>query len=295
MKESESISDFGNRVMMTMNQTKCYRQKMKDIRVEENILCSLTINFDFVICAIKKLRLRINDTYKERFNKRHEESLEQVLNAKEDVVMEENMDMDVAKEEEKERRYDKSNKRIYGLKQTSRQWYLKFNDTMNTVDRCIYMKVNDSRFVILVLYVDDIQLATNNVVMLHDVKKFLSNNFEMKDMGEASYVIRIKIIFYDKSQGLLGLSQKGYINKGDRFSQMQCPRNDLELKKMMCVQTCTRLDISFVVGMLGNCQSNFGIDHWKAAKKVFQYLQGTKDYILTYRRSYPLGVVIGYI
>jgi len=120
-------------------------------------------------------------------------------------------------------------KSIYGLKQASKQWYLKFNDTItsygfveNTVDRCIYMKVSGSMFIILVLYVDDILLATNNVAMLHDVKKFLSNNFEMKDMGEASYVIGIKI-FRDISQGLLELSQKSYINKVlERFRMDKC-------------------------------------------------------------------------
>jgi len=145
----------------------------------------------------------------------------------------------------------------------------------------------------------------------------------MKDMGEASYVIGIEI-FRDRSQGLLGLSQKSYINKvlerfrmdkcsagivpiqkGDKFSQMQCPKNDLERKAMesipyasvvgslMYAQTCTRPDIIFAVGMLGRYQSNPGMDQWKAAKKVLRYLQGTKNYMLTYRKSDHLEV-IGY-
>ncbi|XP_016172709.1 uncharacterized protein LOC107615109 [Arachis ipaensis] len=53
---------------------------------------------------------------------------------------------------------------------------------------------------------------------------------------------------------------------------------------LMYVQTCTRPDISFAVGMLGRYQSNPGMDHWKAAKKVLRYLQGTKDYMLMYKR-----------
>ena len=63
----------------------------------------------------------------------------------------------------------------------------------NIVDTCIYMKVSGSRFIILVLYVYDILLAANDKGMLRDVKEFLSKNFEMKDMGEASYVIGIEI------------------------------------------------------------------------------------------------------
>ena len=62
----------------------------------------------------------------------------------------------------------------------------------------------------------------------------------------------------------------------------------------MYAQTCTRPGISFAVGMLGRYQSNPGIDHWKAAKKVLRYLQGTKDYMLTYRKSNHREV-IGYL
>jgi len=55
------------------------------------------------------------------------------------------------------------------------------------------------------MYVDDILLATNDLGLLSETKKFLSNNFEMKDTGEVGYVIGIEI-FCDRSQGLLDLS-----------------------------------------------------------------------------------------
>ena len=57
----------------------------------------------------------------------------------------------------------KIKKSIYGLKQASQQWHLKFNNTItsfgfkeNTVDRCIYLKVSASKFIFFILYVDDI-------------------------------------------------------------------------------------------------------------------------------------------
>ncbi|XP_070039995.1 secreted RxLR effector protein 161-like [Nicotiana tomentosiformis] len=93
------------------------------------------------------------------------------------------------------------------------------------------------------------------------------------------------------------------IQKGDKFSHMQCPKNNVERKEMesipyssivgslMYAHTCTRLHISFVVGMLGRYQCNPGIDHSKAAKKVLRYMKGTKDYMLMYRRSKHLEVV----
>ena len=55
------------------------------------------------------------------------------------------------------------------------------------------------------LYVDDILLATNDKGLLYEVKQCLSKNFDMKDMGEASYVIGIKI-HRERSRGILGLS-----------------------------------------------------------------------------------------
>ncbi|RDX90729.1 hypothetical protein CR513_27381, partial [Mucuna pruriens] len=165
----------------------------------------------------------------------------------------------------------------------------------NIIERCIYMKVNGSRFVILVLYVDDILLATNDVAMLHDVKKFLCNNCEMKDMGKAYYVIGIEI-FRDRSQGLLRLSKKGYINKllerliMDKCSvgivpihkgDKECPRNDLEREKVKYI---------LYVLMVGSLMKKI---IGKLKKEDLRYLQGTKDYIFTYRRSNNLEV-IGY-
>ena len=61
------------------------------------------------------------------------------------------------------------------------------------MDSCIYQKVSTSKICFLVLYVDDILLVANDKGMLYKVKKFLSKNFDMKDMSETSYVISIKI------------------------------------------------------------------------------------------------------
>ena len=140
------------------------------------------------------------------------------------------------------------------LKATFVVVYLKFNDIIasfgfkeNIVDRCIYLKISGSKFIILVLYVDDILLAMNDFGLLYQTKIFLSKTFEMKYMGEVSYVIGIEILC-DRRHALLGLSQKTYISKvlkkfkmdkcsssvvipiqkGDKFSLIQCPKNELE-------------------------------------------------------------------
>jgi len=147
-------------------------------------------------------------------------------NLEEDVYMDQPMGII---EEGKEHMVCKLKKSIYRLKQASRQWYFKFNDTIvsfgfkeNIVDKCIYLKVNGSKFIFLILYVDDILLATNDLGLLSETKKFLFNNFEMKNMVEAYYVIGIEI-FCDRQQGLLRLSKKVYISKVlERFRMDKC-------------------------------------------------------------------------
>ena len=106
----------------------------------------------------------------------------------------------------------KLKKSIYVLK--PRQWYIKFNNTItsfgfkeNIIDQCIYLKVSGSKFIFLILYVDDILLASSDLGLLGETKEYLSKNFHMVDMGEANYVIGIEM-FRDRSRGVLGLSQK---------------------------------------------------------------------------------------
>jgi hypothetical protein len=77
------------------------------------------------------------------------------------------------------------------------------------VDNCVYIKIKGSMFIILVLYVDGILLASSDKNLLYETKGFLSSNFDM-DLGDASYVLGIEI-HRDRTKGVLGLSQKSYI------------------------------------------------------------------------------------
>ena len=75
----------------------------------------------------------------------------------------------------------------------------------NVEDNCIYAKFKNGRFIFLVLYVDDILLASSDVSLLQETKKFLSSKFDMKDLGEASYVLGIEI-HRDRRKWVLELS-----------------------------------------------------------------------------------------
>ena len=70
-------------------------------------------------------------------------------------------------------------------------------------DHCVYVKRSEGSFIIMSLYVDDILLAGNNKKFIKTIKEWLSSTFEIKDMGEASIVLGVKIL-RDRSRKLLG-------------------------------------------------------------------------------------------
>ena len=59
------------------------------------------------------------------------------------------------------------------------------------MDQCIHMKVSGSKYIFLVIYVDDIFLLTNDIDLLVETKQLLFSHFDMKNLGEASYVLGI--------------------------------------------------------------------------------------------------------
>nr|GEU78446.1 hypothetical protein [Tanacetum cinerariifolium] len=108
---------------------------------------------------------------------------------------------------------------IYGLKQVSRSWNKRFDVeikkisfTQNPDDPCVYLKASGSNVAFPILYVDDILLMGNNVTLLQEVKSYLCKCFSMKDLGEAAYILGIKII-RDRSKWLIALSQSAYLEK----------------------------------------------------------------------------------
>ena len=53
------------------------------------------------------------------------------------------------------------------------------------------MKVSGSKYILLVLYVDDILLIANDIGILVETKQLLFSHFDMKDLREASYILGI--------------------------------------------------------------------------------------------------------
>ncbi|GKD22891.1 retrotransposon protein, putative, ty1-copia subclass [Tanacetum coccineum] len=108
---------------------------------------------------------------------------------------------------------------IYGLKQASRSWNKRYDEKIkefgfiqNTKEPCVYIRTDRKKVVFLILYVDDILMMGNDILMLEGVKTWLKRCFAMKDLGEATYILGIKI-YRDRSKRILGLCQSTYIDK----------------------------------------------------------------------------------
>ncbi|TKC13487.1 hypothetical protein FA727_23545 [Robertmurraya kyonggiensis] len=202
-------------------------------------------------------------------------------------------------------------KSLYGLKQAPKQWHEKFDKTLTSVgfvsneaDKCVYYRFGGGDGVILCLYVDDILIFGTNLSVIKEVKDFLSQSFEMKDLGEADVILNIKLV--KDGNGGVTLSQAHYVEKMlsrfgySDYKSVSTPYDaSLILKKnkritrdqlrysqiigsLMYLASAMRPDIAYVVSKLSRFVSNPGDDHWRALERVMRYLVGTMDYGIHY-------------
>jgi len=111
-------------------------------------------------------------------------------------------------------------KALYGLKQASREWYLKLKGQLeelgfkrSDVDHGVFTKIIDGKLFVITIYVDDFLLFSSNISHIRTVKKDLKRCFEMKDLGEAKWILQMKIERTNIDDGMrkLTISQEQYI------------------------------------------------------------------------------------
>jgi Reverse transcriptase (RNA-dependent DNA polymerase) len=102
----------------------------------------------------------------------------------------------------------KLHKALYGLRQSPRAWYHKLKDTLLTLgfvpsasDPSLFLFRKGDDIVFLLVYVDDIILTGNNVILIQNIIRLLDQSFTIKDLGELHFFLGIEV--HRQDNGLL--------------------------------------------------------------------------------------------
>ena len=207
----------------------------------------------------------------------------------------------------------KLNKSLYGLKQSGRNWnnllhkfFMNNNFIQSSADPCVYFTKSELDYIIALIWVDDIVLATNSTDCLSKIKTLLKDTFMMKDLGPISRFLGMKFVQTDDS---IEINQTHYLNKILlKFGMEQCkprstpcevnptafnsdesnePQNNYReiIGSLIYAMVCTRPDLCWVVTKLSQHLDKPNKADWVMVKHVLRYLKGTVNYKLVYKKS----------
>jgi transposase InsO family protein len=208
-------------------------------------------------------------------------------------------------------------KSLYGLKQAPRAWYSRLCKELETygfiasdADPSLFTLHNKMDTCYMLIYVDDILIASKSIDTVKSIKANLLKTFQGKDMGEVSSFLGINVE-RNRDNLELKISQTAMIdnivkeygmeeaktkatpistsikltkNEGDELDKQKFPYGTL-VGKLMFLAVATRPDISFSVGALARFMANPTTTHWQAAKGVVRYLAATADKGIVFRGS----------
>lgn len=206
-------------------------------------------------------------------------------------------------------------KRIYGLKQSARNWNTFVHDIMmkngfkqNSADKCLYLKKSTTGEICFVLiYVDDILVSSKSQPCIDKVFKLFGKHFEIKDLGLIKSYLGIDVT-QDK-EGNYQISQSGYIHKlaeemglskskpssipmspsyfKDDNNQELLPNNKDYQKyigSLLYISVNSRPDIAVSVAILARKTSNPNRNDWNELKRIVKYLFSTSNFKLVLSR-----------
>eukprot|EP00253_Pinus_taeda_P010132 PITA_10132 len=108
-------------------------------------------------------------------------------------------------------------KALYGLKQAPRAWYYRLDKYLHqqgfskgSADNNIYLKIEDDKLLILVVYVDDIIFGSNEEAMSQSFALVMQKEFEMSLLGELTYFLGLQI---QQNEDRIFLSQTKYLKQ----------------------------------------------------------------------------------
>jgi len=207
-------------------------------------------------------------------------------------------------------------KALYGLKQAPRAWYYRLDKYLHqqgfskgSADSNLYIKIENYKLLIIVVYVDDIIFGINEEAMSQRFALMMQKEFEMSLLGELTYFLGLQI---QQNEDGIFLSQTKYLKQilkkygmedskpictpmvigcslhaNDESAAVHQPTYRSMIRSLLYL-TGTRPDIMHGVGIVGIFQANPKETHLQAVKRIFKYLQGTQKYGLWYPRDTDL-------
>jgi len=197
----------------------------------------------------------------------------------------------------------KLQKSCMGFKQASRQWFAKFSSTLishgfiqSKADYSLFTRSQDSSFIALLVYVDDIVIASNDISGVSALTVFLHSVFSLKDLGPLKYFLGLEVARSDKGivvsqrkYALDILEDSGVLGAKPVFFPMdpniKLSRSDGELLSdpssyrrlvgRLVYLTITRPDLSFFVQMLSQFMDSPRKPHMDGASRVLRYLKSS--------------------
>ena len=197
----------------------------------------------------------------------------------------------------------KLTKSLYGLKQASRQWFAKFSTalvllgfTQSKADYSLFFKKNSTSFIAILVYVDDILIASDNKKAVDELKILLDQQFTLKDLGDLKFFLGLEVA---RTTDGINLCQRKYtlevlgdasmlgckpakvpMDRNLKLSkyegkELQDPSSYKRLTGRLLYLTITRPDITFVVNRLSQFMEHPREPHLQVAHKVLQYLRSS--------------------
>eukprot|EP01018_Ginkgo_biloba_P037072 Gb_24217 [translate_table: standard] len=210
-------------------------------------------------------------------------------------------------------------KALHGLTPAPRAWYSRIHDyfvhhsfVRSPSDSNLYVKVNDSQYTIVALYVDDMIVIGNNEQEIDSLKEDIKKTFKMTNMGLLHYFLRVEV---QQKPGSVFISQGKYAReilmqfqmedckpsptlidvgvKLSTFSDKNTIYSTLDrqliggtlyrqLVGSLIYLTTTRPNIAFAVGIVSKFMAEPKQNHWLAAKRILRYPRGTLQYRLEF-------------
>ncbi|RVW36460.1 Retrovirus-related Pol polyprotein from transposon TNT 1-94 [Vitis vinifera] len=205
---------------------------------------------------------------------------------------------------------------LYGLKQAPRAWFAKFNSTIfrlgytaSPYDSALFLRRTDKDTILLLLYVDDMIITGDDLSGIQELKDFLSQQFEMKDLGHLNYFLGLEIthsidgLYITQAKYAFDLlSQAGLIDSKTVDTSVELnahltpsggkplsnPSLYRRLVGSLVYLTVTRPDISYVVHQVSQYLSAPRSTHYAAVLRILRYLKGTFFHGLFYSAQSPL-------